>query len=115
MLNQDDYEILKKNLALSQKLFHKLSGVIHQLSELVYDESGFYIEYENTYLRHRAKLSARIIDVLQDSLDGFTIELLTNESFENKNLMITFRKEKELSKISVDFSEDGVLSILQIA
>ena len=115
MLNEEDYSTLKKSFIDSQRLFDKLNNVANQASELEYDESGMYADEEEVYNRHWLKLSSKIIDALSDSLDTLSVELLKNDSLETRKLTINLAKEDEPSKIVVDYSEDGALSISQIS
>jgi hypothetical protein len=115
MLNEDDYSVLKSSFIDSQRLFDKLNRVANQASEIDYDESGLYTEEEEMYNRHWLKLSSKIIDALSSSLDGHRVELLKNDSLEVKSLSINLIKEDESSKIVVDYSEDGAISISQIS
>jgi len=115
MLNEENYDILKKSFIDSQKLFDKLNNVANQASELEYDESGLFYEEEEILDRHWLKLSSKIVDALSESLDSYRIELLKNDSLEKRELIINLAKEEESSKIVVDYSEDGALSISQIS
>ncbi|MCD6433587.1 MAG: hypothetical protein J7L21_06060 [Sulfurimonas sp.] len=115
MLNEDDYILLKKSFIESQQLFDKLNRVASQACELDYDESGLYIDDEKIYKRHWLKLSSKVTDVLSDSLDGYKIELLSNNSLEIRHLIFNLTKEDKLSKIDVDYSEDGAISIMQVS
>lgn len=76
MLNEENYDILKKSFIDSQRLFDKLNNVANQASELEYDESGLFYEEEEVLDRHWLKLSSKIVDVLSESLDSYRIELL---------------------------------------
>jgi uncharacterized protein YdcH (DUF465 family) len=115
MLNDEDYDVLKKSFIDSQRLFDKLNNVANQASELEYDESGLYYEEEETLDRHWLKLSSKIIDAVGESLDTYNVELLKNDSLENRELTINLVKEDESSKIVIDYSEDGALSISQVS
>jgi len=115
MLNENDYELLKSSFVDSQRLFDKLNNVAVQASDLDYDESGQYLEDEEMLERHWLKLSSKIIDTLSDSLDGYSLELLNNESLQRQKLTINLVKDQEHSKIDVDYSEAGALSISQIS
>ncbi len=115
MLNEEDYSVLKNSFIDSQNLFDKLNRVANQASELDYDESGLYVDDEEMYNRHWLKLSSKIIDALGDSLDTHSVELLKNDSLELRELRINLSKENEASKIVVDYSEDGAISISQIS
>ena len=115
MLNENDYEILKSSFIDSQRLFDKLNNVANQANELEYDESGLFYEEEEILERHWLKLSSKIIDALSSSLESYSIELLKNDSLENRKLSINLRTDDEISKVSVDYSEDGALSISQIS
>ncbi|WP_373003362.1 hypothetical protein [Sulfurimonas sp.] len=115
MLNDEDYDVLKKSFIDSQRLFNKLNDVANQASELDYDESGLFYEEEEILDRHWLKLSSKIIDALGESLDTYNIELLKNDSLEDRELTINLVKEDESSKVVVDYSEDGALSISQVS
>ena len=115
MLNEEDYDVLKSSFIDSQRLFDKLNNVANQASELEYDESGLFYEEEEILDRHWLKLSSKIIDALGESLNSHNVELLKNDSLENRKLTINLVKENESSKILVDYSEDGALSISQIS
>jgi len=115
MLNDEDYDVLKKSFIDSQRLFNKLNDVANQASELDYDESGLFYEEEEILDRHWLKLSSKIIDALGESLDTYNIELLKNDSLEDRKLTINLVKEDESSKVVVDYSEDGALSISQVS
>jgi hypothetical protein len=114
MLNEEDYDVLKNSFIDSQRLFDKLNNVANQATELDYDESGLFYEEEEVLDRHWLKLSSKIIDALGESLNSHNVELLKNDSLENRKLTINLVKENESSKILVDYSEDGALSISQI-
>ena len=115
MLIDDDYEKLKLSFIDSQRLFDKLNRVANQAGELVYDESGFYGEEEETLQRHWLKLSTKIVDALSESLDGYSIELKDMLSLENRELNMNLIKDGEISEIKVDYSEDGSINIIQIS
>jgi hypothetical protein len=115
MLKDEDYELLKVSLVESQRLFDKLNNVANQASELEYDESGLFYEDEERLERHWLKLSTKIVDALGDSLNNYSVELLKNDNLESRELRINLLKEDETSKIVVDYSEDGALSISQVS
>ena len=115
MLLEEDYEILKSSFVESQRLFDKLNYVCTQAKELDYDESGLYQEEEERLERHWLKLSSKIVDGLSSSIDGYNIELLSNDSLESSELKFNMIKDDEVSKILVDYSEDGALSITQLS
>ena len=115
MLLEEDYEILKSNFVESQRLFDKLNHVCSQAKEIDYDESGLYQEDEERLERHWLKLSSKIVDGLSSSMDGYNIELLNNSSLEDSELKFNMIKDDEVSKILVDYSEDGALSITQLS
>ena len=115
MLNEEDYNVLKSSFIDSQRLFNKLNDVANQACELDYDESGLFYEEEEILDRHWLKLSSKIVDTLGDSLEAYNIELLKNDTLEKKELTINLVKEDESSKILVDYSENGALSISQIS
>ncbi|MEA1891478.1 MAG: hypothetical protein U9N33_02060 [Campylobacterota bacterium] len=115
MLNEEDYTTLKESFINSQRLFDKLNNVANQAKELDYDESGLYTEDEEMYERHWLKLSSKIIDALSSTLSMHKIELLKNDSLEIKKLKINLIKEDENSKIVVDYSENGAISISQMS
>ncbi len=114
MLDKDEYEILKSSFIDSQKLFDKLNKVAENAQNIDYDESGLYQDEEETCNRHWLKLSSKIVDALRDSLQEYNIELLKNDSLETRELTFTLVKEEKNSKIHVDYSENGALSISQI-
>jgi|GEM_PF-2343855 len=115
MLIEEDYEILKSSFVESQRLFDKLNYVCVQAKDLDYDESGLYQEEEERLERHWLKLSSKIVDALSNSIDGYKIELLKNSSLEDSKLKFNLFKDDEMSKILVDYSEDGALSITQLS
>ena len=115
MLIEEDYNVLKRSFIDSQRLFDKLNNVANQATELEYDESGLFYEEEEVLERHWLKLSSKIIDTLSESLNTYNIELLKNDSLENRKLTINLVKEDKSSKIVVDYSEDGALSISQVS
>ena len=115
MLLEEDYEILKSSFIESQRLFDKLNHVCYQAKELDYDESGLYQEEEERLERHWLKLSSKIVDVLSTSIDGYNIELLKNTNLEDSELKFNMIKDDEVSKVLVDYSEDGALSITQLS
>ena len=114
MLNDEDYGVLKKSLVDSQRLFNKLNDVANETIELEYDESGLFYEKEEVLERHWLTLSSKIVDALSEALDSYSIELLKNESLETRELTINLTKENVSSRLVVDYSEDGALSISQI-
>jgi len=115
MLLEEDYEVLKNSFVESQRLFNKLNHVCTQAKELDYDESGLYQDEEERLERHWLKLSSKIIDALSSSINGYNIELLNNDSLEASELKFNMIKDDEVSKILVDYSEDGALSITQLS
>ncbi|MEA3331471.1 MAG: hypothetical protein U9Q29_07260 [Campylobacterota bacterium] len=115
MLNEDDYTRLKKSFIESQRLFDKLNRVASQVSELDYDESGLYLDDEEMYKKHWLKLSSKVADALSNSLSGYKIELLNNDNLEIRKLSFNLSKENDTSKIDVDYSEDGAISIIQVS
>ena len=115
MLLEEDYEILKSSFIESQRLFDKLNHVCYQAKELDYDESGLYQEEEERLERHWLKLSSKIVDGLSSSMSGYSIELLNYESLQENELKFNIIKDDEISKVLVDYSEDGALSITQLS
>ena len=115
MLIEEDYDTLKDSFIESQRLFDKLNVVATNVENIDFDESGLYQEEEEIYERHWLKLSSKIVDALDNSLDGYTIELLKNDSLEQRELTFNLIKDDEKSKIKVDYNEEGSLSILQIS
>ncbi len=115
MLNESDYEILKSSFVDSQRLFDKLNRVANQANELEYDESGLYSDDEEVYERHWLKLSSKIIDALSNSLDTHSVELLKNSKLDIRELTINLIKDDESSRVVVDYSEDGAISISQVS
>ncbi len=113
MLTEQEYETLKSSFIDSQRLFDKLNHVANQADELVYDESGMYAEEESTLQRHWLKLSAKIVDALSTVLDGYVIELKDMVSLESRELNLNLIKDDNISKIKVDYSENGAISIVQ--
>ena len=114
MLLEEDYEILKESFIESQRLFDKLNHVCTQAKELDY-ESGLYQDEEERLERHWLKLSSKIVDGLSLAMDKYNIELLKNSSLEDSELKFNMSKDDETSKIVVDYSEDGALSITQLS
>ncbi len=115
MLLEEDYEILKESFIESQRLFDKLNYVSAQAKELDYDESGLYQDEEERLERHWLKLSSKIVDGLSLAMDEYNIELLKNSNLEDSELKFNMSKGDEISKILVDYSEDGALSITQLS
>ena len=115
MLLEEDYEILKDSFIESQRLFDKLNYVCVQAKELDYDESGLYQDEEERLERHWLKLSSKIVDGISSSMDGYTIELLNYSSLEDSELKFNMIKDNEQSKIVVDYSENGAISITQLS
>ena len=115
MLKEEEYEILKTNFAESQRLFTKLLKVANSAAEIDYDESGLYQEEEETCERHWLILSSKIVDSLSESLDGFSIELLKNDSLESTELHFNLKNGEQMSKISVEYSQNDSISITQIS
>ena len=115
MINEDDYEVLKGSFVDSQRLFDKLNIVANNVENLDFDESGLYHDDEEMFQRHWLKLSSKIVDALDNALDGYNIELLKNELLEQRELTFNLIKDEVKSKIKVDYSEDGSLSISQIS
>ena len=115
MLKEEEYEILKNSFSESQRLFNKLLKVAKSAASIDYDESGLYHEEEETYERHWLKLSSKIVNSLSESLGGFNVELLQNDSLEMKELYFNLENSDTVSKISVDYSQDDSISITQIS
>ena len=115
MLNEEEYNNLKESLIDSQRLFDKLNRVANQSEDIEHDESGYSLDDEEVLQRHWLKLSSKIIDALGTALDSHNIELMKNETLNLRELTINLIKEDQESKIVVDYSEDGALSISQIS
>jgi len=115
MLNDDNYEVLKESFVKSQRLFNKLGKVARSVENLDYDESGLYHEEEEMYERHWLKLSSKIVDALSEDLEGYSIELLANDTLDMKELTFNLKKDDEVSKISIDFSQEDEISVTQIS
>ena len=115
MIKEDDYEILKNSLVESKRLFSKLNIVADNIVNLDYDESGLYQDEEEKYERHWIKLSSKVVDAIQESLSDYTIELLKNESLEQRELTINLINNEVKSKIKIDYSESDSLNITQIS
>ncbi len=115
MLQEDDYKILKSSLVESQRLIYKLHHVCSQAKDLDYDESGLYQEDEERLQRHWLKLSSKIVDKLSESLNSYKIELLSNNSLEVSELKFNIIKDKQVSKILVEYNEENALSITQLS
>ena len=115
MLNDDEYEILKKSFIDSQRLFNKLSVVADKLAELDYDESGMFYEEEEVLERHWLKLSSKIVDTLSENLKGYSIELLESKDLQIKELNLNLKDDENISKIYIDFSIEDAIRITQIS
>lgn len=115
MLNENDYEILKRSFIESQMLFNRLNRVANEAAEIEYDGIGLYIDDEETCKRHWLTVSSKVIDALGNALPEHAVELLQNKSLETRELTIYLHKGDESSQIKVDYSEDGSLSILQMS
>ena len=115
MINEDDYDILKNSFVDSQRLFDKLNRVATNVENMEFDESGLYHEEEEMYERHWLKLSSKIVDALDSSLDGYNIELVKNDSLEVRELIFNLIKDGEKSRIKVDYSDGESLNIVQIS
>ena len=115
MLNDNDYVVLKNSFIESQRLFDKLNIVANQAKEIEYDESGLFYEDEERLQRHWLKLSSKIIDSLSHDLESYKVELLKNKNLETRELTINLVKDEEVSKILVDYSQDGAINITQIS
>jgi len=115
MLNEDEYEVLKRSFIDSQRLFDKLNRVANQAQEIEYDGIGLYIEDEETCKRHWLTLSSKVVDALSSALGGHSVELLQNKSLQMRELTIFLHKAEVSSQIKVDYSEDGSLSIFQMS
>ncbi len=115
MLDKDEYEILKACFIDSQRLFDKLNKVADNALNINYDESGLYQDEEETCNRHWLKLSSKIAEALSNSLEEYHIELLKNDSLEVRELTFNLVKEEQNSRIHVNYSENGALSISQIS
>ncbi len=115
MLNDDNYELLKESFVKSQRLFNKLGKVARSIENLDYDESGLYQEEEDRYERHWLKLSSKIVDALSEDLKDYSIELLANDTLDIKELTFNLKKDDEVSKLCINFSQDDSLQITQIS
>ena len=115
MLKEEEYELLKSSFNESQRLFAKLLKVAQSAADINYDESGMYGEEEEICERHWLKLSSKVVDSLSQTLDGFNIELLKNDSLEMKELTFNLLRDGIISKINVDYKEGNSLSITQIS
>lgn len=115
MLNTEDYDSLKDSFIESQRLFDKLNHVADQADVLEYDESGMYGDEETMLQRHWLKLSAKIVDGLSQSLDKHRIELVSATALEQRHLELNLINDDINSKISVDYSQTGEISISQIS
>ena len=114
MINEDDYELMKSSFIDSHRLFEKLNTVANNVENMDFDESGLYHDDEEMYERHWLKLCSKIIDALDISLDGYSIELIKNDSLELRELTINLIKDDEKSRIKVDYSDNDSLNIIQI-
>lgn len=115
MLNEENYNSLKSSFVQSQRLFDKLNRVANQYEEIEHDESGYSMEDEEMLQRHWLKLSSKIVDALGSSLEQHSIELLKNTRLDVRVLTLNLNSEDEISKIAIDYSEDGAISITQIS
>ena len=115
MINEDDYEVLKSSFVDSKRLFDKLNIVATNVENMDFDESGLYHDDEEMYERHWLKLSSKIVDALDESLDGYGIELVKNNSLEIRELTFNLIKEDEKSRIKVNYSDGDSLNIVQIS
>jgi len=115
MLNEENYEILKNSFIEFQRLFNKLGVVADNASNINYDESGLYQEEEEVCERHWLKLSSKIVDGISQTFEGYSIELLKNDSLEKRELVFNINKDEEKSRVVVDYSENDSLSITQIS
>ncbi len=115
MLNEDDYENLKLSLVDSQVLFDKLNTVANQFLDLDFDESGLYINEENRLKRHWLKISSKITDALSLALGQYNIELLQNKSLDDRILIFIIKKNDELIKFRINYSECDSLSISKMS
>ena len=115
MINEDDYKVLKSSFVDSQRLFDKLNTVANNVEKMEFDESGLYHEDEEMYERHWLKLSSKIVDALDESLDGYNIELVKNDNLEMRELTFNLIKEDEKSRIKVDYSDNEELNIIQVS
>ena len=115
MLNEEEYDLLKNSFIESQRLFDKLNRVANQFEEIEHDESGYSMDDEEVLDRHWLKLSSKIVDGLGSSLDTHSIELLKNSRLDIRELTLSLKNEEEISKVVVDYSEDGAISITQIS
>jgi len=115
MLIEEDYEKLKMSFIDSQRLFNKLNNVSNQADELEYDESGLYGEEEDTLKRHWLKLSVKIVDSLDEVLDGYKVELKSMVSLHHRELNLVLIKDDNVSEIKVNYSENDAISIMQVS
>ncbi len=115
MLKEEEYEIVKNNFLQSQKLFNKLLKVANNAANINYDESGLYHDEEEMYEKHWLTLSTKIVNSLSESLDGFNIELLKNDSLETKELRFNLKDGETTSRINIDYSNDESINITQIS
>ncbi len=115
MLNEEEYDLLKNSFIESQRLFDKLNRVANQFEEIEHDESGYSMDDEEVLDRHWLKLSSKIVDGLSSILNTHSIELLKNSRLDIRELTLTLKNEEETSKVVVDYSENGAVSITQIS
>lgn len=115
MLNDNDYVVLKNSFIESQRLFDKLNKVANEAYEIQYDQSGFFSDHVERLQRHWQILSSKVVDALASSLESYKIELLKNKNLESRELNINLIKDNEISKILVDYSQDGAINITQIS
>jgi hypothetical protein len=115
MINEDDYEVMKSSFIESQRLFNKLNIVATNVENMDFDESGLYQDEEEMYERHWLKLSSKIVDALNKALETYSIELLKNDSLNQRELTFNLIKDNEKSKIKVDYSDENSLNIIQIS
>lgn len=115
MLNEEDYESFKLTLINSQGLFDKLNSVAKQFLDLDFDESGLYADEEDRLKRHWLKISSKIRDALTLSLSQYRIELLQNRSLDERVLIFNIRKNDELAKFRINYSECDSLSISKMS
>jgi len=115
MIDDIEYEILKDSFITSKRLFDKLNIVYEKYQVLEHDESGFSIDEEETLLRHRLKLSSKIIDALAENMVDFSIELKNNNDLNSRELSLSLIKDDEISEIKVDYSEKDSLDIIKLS
>jgi hypothetical protein len=112
------YDTIKEVFAENERLFTKLKKVADEYDAIDFDESGFYDEEVERCERHWNKLASKLVDALREGIEDAEINVLKNSEPNIRSIrfdVVTENSENEEEKVttrlSVDYSVEGQISI----